>query len=877
VVRHGLQQGASLTIVLDLVLLALGLLVPGWCVMWLLLKPLPWMLALPTSMAMSMAIVAVAAWVSWLAGLGLRGVVALTVIEVAACFVALGLKIRKRASLAGLNRVEAAGLAVGGVTALVAIAEGPWLSQNADTFYHLAAARSLLRTGDALPHDIFFGVPVAYPDTTTGSLHIILAWLSLVTGMVPAWAALTAIGAAFVVLSFIAFAREVTRSMPVALIAGSLYVALWLNFDMRTSAYPNRIGPGIVWLSMVFLLRYARAEKRSWRELVAASLLAFTAVMVHSGMGPYIVVLVSTTFGAAAVAAVVRRRPLRSLFPLAVVCGLVLLAVLPVLVVRILGLPGPGPEGSFATEAPPIKVRVLFGYPFLDFRFWFDGVITLSTVGTVCLLGRSRRLLFEGDGGAALLWGGLLVIPAVCLTPVLTNSADGLYYFARVADLLKPLVFVTIAWELWAAQPRLREVLNSRAVSSKAVPALAVAAATLILLATYLPANAVPRFVGDAATTVSASRHNDLTGQWSDRLGALDRAGPGAVLADLSESYELAGLTGRRVVAVPYSHTPYQDEPRDGILRRGDVIDAMNPASPAYVLPSVLLKYGVTFVMVDRAADGQPTWDAIASRPELVPVASGAGWRLLKFEPARLDADPSLATPANPSVEPRVGTTGRAIFVRVLSAGVGGTATVTATGSASGAVFKATMQLPSEGAGTATAVLLIPDGAPVDRYSVDVALPDGTHLIGGNVILGRTYEAESFANVIDYYNQGYYRLPGWESVYGSQYSRGAAAIGVRTSVIASHPLVDPPGDYCVTVRVVDSGTGRDHSVRVQVGDGSAVLSWSDKAAGAQELRAEVRWSSGAKTVAFSMPAGSTTLAVVDSITLGPPPTPGDSC
>jgi hypothetical protein len=863
------------------VLLSLGLLVPGWCLLWLLnLRSIGLALAVPASIGLSLSIVALAAWTAWMTGTGLRGVAVLTVLVVLGAAAAVAVRRSRLATISDAGRLEVGAAVIGAVTAALAVVDGPWLSQDADTFYHLAAARALLRTGDALPHDVFFGVAIPYPDATTGSLHDVLAWLSLSGGMIPAWTAVTILGAAFTALAFLALARELTRSTSVALLATFLYVVLGLQLDMRTSGYPNRIGPGIVWLSMVFLLRYARPETRSWRELLPACALAFTAALIHSGMAPLVVAMVVSTLAAAAVGAL-RRRPLRFLLPLAVACAAVLLAVLPVLAVRLLGLPGPGPEGSFATQAAAVKVRVLLGYPFIDFRFWFDGFVTVTTVGTLCLLGRARRSLLDGDFGAAMLWGSLLVVPLVCLTPFLTGSASSLYYFVRVSELLAPLLFVTLAWELCALVPPFIKILRFRPLTqhptSRWLPAAALVVATAYIAAVNLNTGVYDRYFGSDQLTVAASRHNDLTQRWADRLSALDRAGPGAVLADLDSSYELAGLTGRRVVAVPYSHMPFQIEPLDGILRRGDVADALNPASNAYALPSILVRYQVTYVMVDLSMDGQAIWDWMASQRELTTVAQGSGWMLMKFDPGGLDTALRIPLKDGVGVEPSAVPAGRAAFVRVQSTGTAGTATVSVTGLSSTASYRIGLQVPNQSGATVTGSLLVPDFAPVDRYSVAVTLPGGEQLDAGRIEVGRNYEAESFAGVIDTFNGGYLRQPAWVSIYGSEYSRGSAAVAVRASMPARHPLIESLGDYCVAVRVMDTGSGRALALDIGIGSSSVEFSWSDQTAGTQELRQELRSTAGPHELAMWVPAGGSLPVIVDRIDLYPPPLAPATC
>lgn len=854
--------------------LVVGLVAPGWCLLTLLgTRDVPFSLALPASIGLSLAIVSIAAWLGWATHTGLWGTVALAAVATAAV-IALRFGLHARAAppvRPDRSDLGAGLLALGSL--VLAWANGPWLSQTADTFYHLAAARSLLRTQAALPQDIFFGVPVTYPDDTSGSLHVVLAWTSALTGLFPAWTALTVFGAAFTVLAFAALAREVTQSTAASIAATLLFIVLWLDLDMRTSAYPNRFAPGLVWLCLVFLVRFSRRPDRgSWPDVAVAALLGVAAGTVHSGMSPFLVVIVPTAFGTAAVVALWRRN-LRPLWPLAIACAVILGATLPILLLRILAIPTPGPDGWLFTEAPPIKTHVIAGYPFVDFRFWFDGVLALTVIGTLSLVGRARTAWLQGDLGGALLVGGILVVPAVSITPILTFSATGLYYFARIADLLLPLLFIPLGWELAWAVPKLI-TMGRRPVPGRDLygPLLA-AAGVAVLLVEYVPAGAYTRYFGHDQLTVAASRHNDLTVQWADRLHALDAAGDGTLLADLDASYEIAGLTGRRIVAVSFSHIPYQDQARDGMLRLGDVLDALRPAQDSTDLMSILVRYHVRFVMVDREMDGEATFEWLTARPALVQVAGGGEWALLRFDPTRLDQELQLPYPDPAIASPARVIAGRAVFVRFVAAG--SSYQITATAQTNGKIYRSSGTVPASSIATlkpptVTAPLLFPDDAPVDTYHVSVSLAGGPPEDAGEVQVGRDYEAESFGGIIDFfYNGGFIRNPGWLTTYGP-FSRGVAATGLRPGAVASRPLLNPPGDYCLDVRVLDQGDGKQRAIEVGLGGTTLNLTWSGQKAGLRDLVQPVHVGSANRLISFEVVAGSTVPLTVDRLTLYPP-------
>lgn len=872
------------------------------------LKGVSPVLGLPAAAGLSFAIVSAAAWLAWLTHIGMVGAVVLTALASASAVVGW-VVVRGRVSVSGggatspqpspqpsPRRGEGERLFVFGAAALavfcagISVFNGPWLGQSADSFYHMAAALRLLQENRAIPQDVFFGATMQYPDATSGTMHIALAWLSLIGGIVPAWKALAIFGSAFLALAFANFAREATRSTHAALIAAFLYYVVSLYFDMRDMAYPDRIGQSLGWLALVFFLRFARAPRTPvtgasrvpewlrgyrWQELVPMCLLGFASGSVYPGMAPVMVLVPIATFAMAALAAF-RRHDLGSLKPLAIACAALLIVALPVLAIRLLAaLPQPGLDATLATYTPRLRVIVFHRYAFVDPRFWFGGtLVTITTVGTACLFGRLRRWLLDGDPAAALLWGSLLIVPAGCVTPLLTNSSNGLYALTRLAFLLSPMLFVPLGLEL-SALARIPATIRAHLTSPRAAVPL-IAGILLVLTAANVTADRirigiVPIYHGTGTRAISTTHRLDLTRNWADRLRALDAAGPGIVMADLETAYELAGLTGRFVVSVPRGHTPYQDEARDGALRRGDVADAFMPASDSADFISVLVRYHVTFVMADQTRDGKATWDWIAAQQELTTVASGKGWKLYRFDPTLIDQ--ALNVPIVSTAQGAVGffpprvIAGRAVFVRIESAGQGGIAHVSIAGPS--ATYQATIAVPAQAGAMVTVPVLLPDSAPVDSYEVNVIVPGATPFKDGRVDVGHAYEAEYFAGVYQAYRPGFARNAGWQVLNNTIYLGAQAASVLIVGSVASHPLTEAPGNYCLSLFVYDAGDGKPHTIDVGLGGTTAGAIWSGSTKGVRELEMAATVGTTSRKLTYWVPRGSPLGAVIDRITLYP--------
>ena len=452
-----------------------------------------------------------------------------------------------------------------------------------------------------------------------------------------------------------------------------------------------------------------------------------------------------------------------------------------------------------------------------------------------------------------------------------------LYFFLRIAELLVPLLLVPLGWEL-ARLPGLASSISwvapQKYTARRLLAGFLVAGATFYVIADQLPQGVFYRYLGRSTSSVGYSRSHTLPELWADRLRALDTAGPGAILADYESSYELAGLTGRGIVAVATGHEPYQDEARDGALRRGDLADALNPSADPTALLSVLFRYRVTFVMVDLAREGQATWDWIGSQKALTTVAGGSGWKLYRFDSARLDQALDIPLKGGVGLFPSRVVAGRAVFVRVTSPGHGQPARVTARGLTSGATYQTDVALPEQAGATITAPLLLPDSARVDRYAVTVNMPGSAPIAAGQVEVGHAYEAEGFAGVIFDLRRGFARMPGWGSIGSPTYKSGSAAVALRAGSVASHPLAEPPGDYCLSLLVFDAGDGRAKILDVGLGGTVVNANWSGHSTGMRDLEIAVRSGLTSRQLTYWVPAGALVGAIVDRITLYPPASNG---
>jgi len=369
----------------------------------------------------------------------------------------------------------------------------------------------------------------------------------------------------------------------------------------------------------------------------------------------------------------------------------------------------------------------------------------------------------------------------------------------------------------------------------------------------------------------ATSRSTDLTVAWRDRLEAIAKLPQSAVLlAEPAAAYELAGLTGRQVVAVPFSHTPHQVEVRDGPRRRADALDAMQGRLDPMALAGVLEHYTVTAVIVDMDRTDPGAWAQLADAEILTTIASGDRWRLYRYDPEKLDGFLDLPTAEAPGPElqrggagPQIAVAGRAVFARLeWNQRNPSQARLEAKGIETTGRFSRQVMVGAEP--TETLALPIPLDAPVDGYTLNLVLGNGRTLPVGQFEVGRLFQAEDLGGVV----------PGgsasWTTVDGPAYQGGLAAIAVNTGSTThqSTPPIDP-GAYCVAARVHDDGSGQRDSIEASIGGASAQLAWSGPVAGMRTVRAPLTLGSRSGQLAMRLVQRGQAAAIVDSLEIYP--------
>jgi hypothetical protein len=522
------------------------------------------------------------------------------------------------------------GVVLAGIGSLVAMFERPWFFTSSDIFYHVAAVRSLVRTGQVLVTDPIYGTVTRVIDPTSGIWHTVQAAFAAPLGIEPSTLYLSALGTgAFVLVASIwALMRRVTGEDRVAVATTLMLLVASGRSDLRASAYPNEITFG---LGLLFVALLGRAvEERDRRHVLLAGVVGFATVTMHLGGAEFVGVAGAAFALWVAVVAWISRRsgqpvPLRAAWYPVAALAIAFLPALPVVLPRLLALRGSSVIGA---ELAALIAKDIVWLPG-GLRIMWPGhwlgdpwVFWLGLAACAWAVVRSRK----GGGAAAIAAVTIGALPALLLVnplvaPIVIEYSA--HMARRLAKLLQYAPLVGIAWALGVA------LADSQSARRRAVGVMAVIA-TLWLAADvvlgYVPTS-IPRIVPGTRSTIAAWSMDRRTYWGSATLRKVrdELAGPTVplVAGALAPVYQLTGLADVRALAVVEAHSPYHVEVQSGKERRGDALRLMSAATPETERRALLAKWGVEFVVIDDTVENQPARasmlaDAAAFEPLVV-------------------------------------------------------------------------------------------------------------------------------------------------------------------------------------------------------------------------------------------------------------------
>jgi hypothetical protein len=517
------------------------------------------------------------------------------------------------------------GLALALSAGLLGVLERPWMSYTADTFYHLAAARSLLQFDRPLVTDPFLGTASRVLDPTSGIWHTMLALMSRVTGIdvIWFWPGGLAVSAFFVVLSFWVLARRVSRT-DIAATAGTVaYVVFAWYLDFRQFPQPNRVSIALALAAIVGVLMLAK--KPSWPAAILAVSASFATFSMHLASAELIVFVLAFIVFWLGVAALVRRlrtgkwgaSGFLATGGVALAC---LVTALPVVLPKagivsasnVVEYNAERYSGAVFSVGPLSAVRPggLIGGG--EALFWFAAVIAVL----------AAVVAFREDDTDAWITLAIVGLPAmVLLNPLVATLMlkYGYYLTMRVALLLRFTPYVGVAWAL--SRPRAWR-WRTQAVALGVAMLIAAALPSQRSFAVVFDPRVVGRVLGEGHA-FPVTRFQDQRDKWGrdalKRVAAAVDARYPVVASDPDTSYYAVGLVPVAAVTVKASHLPFAIPQGEANARAADMSLLMNASTSESARRAVLDRRHADYVLVSpQTPDRERVAASMRAQPSLL-------------------------------------------------------------------------------------------------------------------------------------------------------------------------------------------------------------------------------------------------------------------
>jgi hypothetical protein len=528
---------------------------------------------------------------------------------------------------------------------LLALWTGPWLSHTADSFMHMAAVRRLINTRQVLNRGLYYVQEPSGLDPGTGTWNLALALLSIFSGMdiTRIWLYLPALLTPIYILSFHAFASTLLKNHKLAAFVTVLYVILHHKLDFRALSRPNRISLAILWIALLFTLRYLDTGKK--KHLYLASVLGFVLSTIH--LFPFELFLLWLSSYALFRFLFKLRKGVLSDFDLRrVILAITLTLVLasPFVVFKLASsrlVVGPTSKVDIDKpyEEPRFRHSLSLGEEFfiVDPAMLFPHPLLLKEMPLPKEGARGELVLFayllmfflipaclRGRRTETFLFASMAMVPLVLFNPPLlyftTGKVPDVTFFRLAYDmppsvlvfgffLYKWLTILTRSSNGDFAKARREEEVER----SKLFPAFLTGISLFCAISSFLGGPVVGGAVAiynpfsTYRYSAKVSREGRLV-NWEEPFSFIMNELPkdAVILSDPVSSYYIAGLTGRFVITVPLTHQELEYEFRlfKGPESRRDVMSVLNQDVDLKTTVSLLRKWNADYIFVDLNAPG---------------------------------------------------------------------------------------------------------------------------------------------------------------------------------------------------------------------------------------------------------------------------------
>ncbi|MDA3936208.1 MAG: hypothetical protein PF636_04985 [Actinomycetota bacterium] len=498
------------------------------------------------------------------------------------------------------------GLAVVVLSGIGAFISGPWMEINVDTFYHLAAARSLLHDGVLIVTNPLYGSMSTDPDPTSGLLHAMWAMWAQVKGADPLFlvVGITVLGAVVNVGGFWLLARSVSAKS--ATLVTGFYVVLKLFLDFRSMVYPSHIAFGLMLLGVVAVIEVMRTSRAPAWLLLAACSVAVGGMHVGAAQ----IMLISVSVAAMVVALFpadgrrLWKRMVRGGMAAGMCGGMIAATVVPrvAFLTQVTTMVSPSSGGS-ATAVSAVPGTVSLGWlgSILDPAMFYEpgtvGFVLLAVLAVLALVVSIRR----GDAAAAAISAATLIPVVITVVPPISGLALDVSFYVtrRVASSMSPLMFLPLGVSLGlGARGRIESAFQSLSVVAIVVSIL-LAAPFVRTVVWPTPSTQVER-IGTANESIWLARERGV-------FESMDLIALGAIREEIGDSwpvigattetgYVLAGMLPAHTVASWAGHSPVAVEVSEGPMRREAMETFFSPFSTETVRRKIAEDWDIDYV-----------------------------------------------------------------------------------------------------------------------------------------------------------------------------------------------------------------------------------------------------------------------------------------
>jgi hypothetical protein len=515
-----------------------------------------------------------------------------------------------------LGLVAGLTVALAAALALVHVAtHGPPITYLSDSPDHLGTVRRMLASGDAFPRDAFFhDAGAAGVDPRKGLWHPVVALVCALSGVdpIPAWHALSALLAPFLVVTAASFAFRLGG--PLAAAAGAWGMVLGYGGGLSTqylseAVFSTKLADGLALATAVALL--CDLDQRTARSRLAVAGLVLGTIATHV----FGALQFAIAFGALGAGLALRDRGASPVFLRLVATS----------------------AACAAAAAPYLAWRALHSFaPLNPIHTETQGLLELSPGVRVVSVGA----LWDWLGPLWVLFPFSLVAwaraarePAALYLLTTTLAVGVLMLCPPLVALLEPRVgylLMRLPWLLPVGPAVAFLVVRAREWWRRGRRLRAAAPAALLGLALAGP-------LSDAVLAVWAGRA-DAAGAgetamrpWADALAWLDNGLPqgSVVLSDPATSYAIPAFTRHWVTCLADQHSSPNDSL--ALARILDARDALDPWAPWSATARAVRRWGATAIALNGRIDARhgldywtptPEWYAAArARLERAPAA----------------------------------------------------------------------------------------------------------------------------------------------------------------------------------------------------------------------------------------------------------------